>query len=76
MDCRHLDDIYELYLLGLLTDEEAEGLGDHLKRDCPYCLARLREASETVFFFLTALSKGRPSQKAKAAILKRISRKP
>lgn len=75
MDCRHLDDLYELYLLGLLTEEEAGDLKSHLERECPHCLARLCEAAETIYFFLMALPKSKPSPKAKAAILRRIRRK-
>ncbi len=75
MDCRHLDDLYELYLLGLATPEESGDLDGHLARGCPYCLSRLREAAETIYFFMMTLPKGRPDPKWKAEILRRIRRK-
>ena len=58
MECRYLDDVYELFLLGLLKPKETAELKEHLERSCPYCLDHLREAAQSVYFLLSA-SKGR-----------------
>lgn len=75
MDCRHLEDSYEVYLLGLVPVEESGDLDAHLARGCPYCLGRLREAAETIYFFMMTLPKGRPDSKWKAELLRRIRRR-
>lgn len=75
MDCRHLDDLYELYLLGLLADEESGDLRDHLSRGCSTCMARLREAAETIYFFILSLPKGRPDRRWRDEIVRRTRRK-
>jgi anti-sigma factor RsiW len=49
MDNRHLDDVYELYLLGSLSAEEAARISEHLERGCPHCLAHLSDAARTVY---------------------------
>lgn len=54
MDSRHLEDVYELYLLGLLSAEESSSIAEHVGRSCPHCLARLREAARAVYAVLLA----------------------
>jgi len=43
-----MDELYELYLLGVLEFEEASEISDHLSRQCGYCLSHLRESSKVV----------------------------
>jgi len=43
-----MDELYELYLLGVLEPEEAAVITDHLSTNCEHCVGRLREASPLV----------------------------
>ena len=75
MDCQHLDDLYELFLLGIAGEEEgAAEIGEHLGRGCPYCRERLREATQVVYSLAQNLRPLRPirlDQKARAGLLRR-----
>ncbi len=75
MDCRHLDDTYELFLLGLLKPKEAEEVQGHVDRGCPYCLDHLREASVVVFYLLSSSKPRKPDARGKADLLRRLHRK-
>ncbi len=37
MSCEELQELYELYALGLLDPEERLELDEHLGRECPNC---------------------------------------
>ncbi len=74
MDCRYLDDMYELFLLGLLKPKGAAEVKEHIERGCPYCLAHLREAAQCIYFVLSG-SKGRkPPQQTRVEILHSLHR--
>ena len=46
-----MDELYELYLLGVLEYAEAAEIQEHLNRKCEYCLAHIRESSAVVASF-------------------------
>lgn len=47
MTCGFTEEIYGLYVLGLLDDEECSQLDEHIRRSCETCLAALRSAQAT-----------------------------
>jgi len=74
MDCRYLDDVYELFLLGLLKSKEAAELKEHIARGCPYCVDHLREATQSVYFVLSGAKGRKPPQQTKSEILLSLRR--
>ncbi len=74
MDCRYLDDVYELFLLGLLQAKEAAEVKEHIERGCPYCVEHLREAAQAVYFLLCNAKSSKPPQHAKSEILRSLHR--
>jgi|YelNatPaOPRAMG01_1025707.scaffolds.fasta_scaffold32294_3 anti-sigma factor RsiW len=74
MECRYLDDVYELFLLGLLRSKEAVEVEEHIERGCPYCVHHLREAAQSVYLLLSSLKDRKPPQNAKAEILRSLQR--
>ena len=44
MSCEELQDVFELYSLALLEDEERSEVEAHLARGCETCSKRLKEA--------------------------------
>ena len=49
MGCQHLEELYELYLLGALDPEDADRVNEHVRRECPSCYQGLREAALAVY---------------------------
>ena len=43
-NCEDLRDLYELYALGCLEQEERVELDEHLSRECPSCVKGIRGA--------------------------------
>ena len=74
MGCQHLDELYELWLLGALSESGSLDLRDHLRQGCPQCMARVREAAETVYLLSLTSKPARPDPRVKSALLRRISR--
>jgi len=75
MGCQHLEELYELWLLGALSEKGALDLPDHLRRGCPQCKARVREAAETIYLLGLAPKPARPHPRVKSELLRQISRK-
>jgi hypothetical protein len=75
MGCQHLEELYELWLLGALSEQSSLDLREHLARGCLHCLARIREAEELVYLLALAAKPARPHPRVKAELLSRISRK-
>jgi hypothetical protein len=71
---RHLDDIYELFLLGTLPGEDAAAVRDHIERDCSHCLVQLREATEAVYLLGLMTPRARLDPKQKSQLLRRVSK--
>jgi hypothetical protein len=74
VDCRHLEDVYELFLLGALPDEDTLQLCEHLTQGCEHCLQRVKEAARTVYLLSLTAKPASPGPKAKANLL-RVLRK-
>ena len=74
MGCQHLEELYELGMLGAIWEEGTLDLREHLARGCPHCLARVREATETVYLLGLAAKPARPHARVKAELLRQISR--
>jgi len=75
LDCRHLEDVYELFLLGALPDEASLELREHLTRGCEHCLARVKEAARTVYLLSLTAKPVSPGPKAKADLLRLVKGK-
>lgn len=72
MDCRYLDELYELFLLGLLKAPAAAEIQEHVERECPYCLEHLREAAQAVYLLISSAKPRKPGPGAKAELLRRL----
>ena len=72
---QHLDDIYELYLLGALGREESARVKEHLARACPSCLENLRDAALSVYLLCQAVPAVRPGAQHKSQLLRRLRKK-
>jgi len=70
LDCRHLEDVYELFLLGALSEEGSLELREHLTQGCVQCLARVKEAARTVYLLSLSARPASPGPKAKAELLR------
>jgi hypothetical protein len=75
LDCRHLENIYELFLLGALSQEDSLPLREHLSQGCDHCLERLKEAAQTVYLLSLAAKPVSPGPKAKAELLRAVKSK-
>jgi hypothetical protein len=75
MDCRHLDEFYELYVLGATDSDVAQEISGHLERGCASCTSRLREAALNVYFLSTLVHSPRPNPKIRARLLARLKKK-
>ena len=75
MGCQHLDEFYELCLMGTLSGDAATAIGEHLERDCPYCLEHLRDAARTLYLLCQPERTVRPDPKRKTQLLRRIHKK-
>ena len=75
MDCRYLDEYYELYLLGTASADIAAAIEEHAGNHCPHCLARLREAGRAVYLISLPAKTVRPDPKRKAQLLRRLHKK-
>jgi len=73
MDCRHLEDGYEIYLLGALDRKEHEELRQHVLQGCAYCTGELREAAENLYWLLQNVAPVRPAPAVKARLMARLS---
>jgi hypothetical protein len=72
MGCQHLEDEYELYLLGALPRDGQSELDVHLSAQCPNCLEGLREAAESVYWLLQSVAPVKPRPAVKARLAARL----
>jgi hypothetical protein len=75
MDCRYLDEYYELYLLGTISGDVCATIREHALNHCPYCLERLREAVRAVYLLSQPARTVRPDPKRKLQLLRHLPRK-
>ena len=73
MGCQYLEELYELFMLGALSEEASVELHNHLARGCEHCRARLREAAGMVYLLCLGSKSVRPSPKLKSQILRHLS---
>jgi len=76
MGCQHLEELYELWLLGALSERSSLDLREHLTKGCPHCLARIREATEMVYVLGLACKPSKPHPRVKSELLRQLSRNP
>jgi hypothetical protein len=72
MVCSNLEDLWELYLLGVLAAEDANTVSDHLASGCPHCLEQMREATLAVYLLAQTGGTVRPHPESKASLLRRL----
>lgn len=75
MGCQHLDEYYELCLLGAVTGDACSIIREHVGRGCPYCVERLCEAARTVYLLSQGARAVRPDPKRKMQLLRRLHKK-
>ncbi len=75
MGCQHLEELYELFMLGALSEEASSELRDHLERGCEYCQARVREAAATIYLLCLITKPARPNARLKSQILRDLQRR-
>ncbi|MGH9328194.1 MAG: hypothetical protein ACRD2B_16115 [Terriglobia bacterium] len=72
MDCRHLEGLYELFLLNVLSEDEEAQVQRHVERNCPACLEGLRQASITLYGLLLSFPPVPSNPKARSRLLRRL----
>jgi hypothetical protein len=75
MDCRHLEDLYELFVLSALSRDETAEIHEHLAKSCPNCVAGVREAALTLYAVLQARRPIKSTPQQKSRFLQRIKDK-
>jgi hypothetical protein len=75
MGCQHLEELYELWWLGALSEQASQDLHEHLARGCPHCVTRVREAAEIVYLLGLATKPARPHPRVKSELLRQVSAK-
>jgi hypothetical protein len=75
MDCRHLGDLYELFVLGALSPAEDAQICEHIERQCPNCREGIRESLLTLYVLLETCRPVRSTARQKAHLLQRLKGK-
>ncbi len=74
MVCPYLEDVWELYLLGVLSAEEHRAASEHLATGCAHCGGQLRDAALAVYLLLQPSRPVRPSAQLKASLMRQLRR--
>src|SRR5580700_8805351 len=69
MRCEELREMYELYTLGILEDEEREEIEAHLSRGCEACRQSLRDALATNAAVLASAPAIKPPARLKRRVM-------
>ena len=69
MRCEELREMYELYTLGILEDEERDEIDAHLERGCEACRKSLNQALAMNAAVLTAAPEIRPPSRLKRRVM-------
>ncbi len=69
MNCEAMNDMFELYTLGLLDGAEKAELEAHLERNCPQCSANLKSALALNASLLAMGPVSEPSSRLKARVM-------
>lgn len=75
MDCRHLEALYELFVLGALSEGETLKIRSHVEQGCPDCQERLHEAELAIYTLLQAPRPMPSNPKQKAHLLQQLKGK-
>jgi anti-sigma factor RsiW len=75
MVCQYLEDLFELYLLGTVSADDAAAVESHLGTGCANCLEQLREAGLTVYLLCQPAKPARLDPKQKSRLLHRLRKK-
>lgn len=76
MVCQYLEDLFELYLLGAASPDDAAAVESHLQSGCAGCLAQVHEAGLTVYFLCLPAKPARLDPKQKPRLLHHFRKKP
>src|SRR5579871_6295044 len=76
MTHEELNELYELYALGLLDPGEKEEIDEHLARGCPECNAGVRRALEFNAIVATLPDNIRPPKRPRSRVLASVGAKP
>ena len=68
MNCEELNDLYELYALGVLDGEEKAEVDAHLARGCETCRKNLKEALAINTMLLSSAPAAVPSARLKRCV--------
>ena len=71
-----MDELYELFVLGSLEQNEAAEIETHLNEDCTYCHARVREAQQLAAAFSGLIDVVQPPENLRKRILDSITPPP
>lgn len=72
-ECDQLQELYEAYALGLLSDQESERLEQHLRDRCPNCMAGVRAAREEGVALALAAPQQEPPARIKQQLMARVA---
>jgi hypothetical protein len=75
MVCQYLEDLFELYLLGATSPDDAAAVLSHLQSGCARCLQQLREAGLTVYLLSLPAKPARLDPKQKLRLLHHLRKK-
>jgi hypothetical protein len=63
MVCQYLEDLFELYLLGAASPDDAAAVQSHLQSGCASCLAQVRDAGLTAYLLCLPVKPARLNPK-------------
>ncbi len=75
MDCKRVDQGYDLLFLGALPEERGRDLREHLATGCEQCRERAREAVQTIYLLSLDTRPVRANPRLKAQVLHRWRKK-
>jgi hypothetical protein len=72
MDCRYLENLYDLFVLGALPPDEDILVQQHLDKHCSNCQDGIRRSALTVYALLETCPPVKSTAKQKAELLQRF----
>jgi anti-sigma-K factor RskA len=71
-----MNEVYELYVLGVLEPEQARNIDEHLGDQCDYCLQHLREAVLTTSAMGGVAETAKPPKRLRKRVLEAVAPRP
>ncbi len=71
-----MNEVYELYVLGVLEPDQARDIDEHLGDQCDYCLHRLREAVVTTSGMAGLAETAKPPKALRKRVLEPVTPRP